>query len=70
MQKACEQREVDRLLNARSVLALIDCSERCLRRWVACGKFPPPDIRIGRSLRWRASTIREFVESKGASQHE
>lgn len=50
------------LLRASKVRELLDCSDRTLRRWVAAGKFPPPDRKIGRTLRWRASTVNEFIE--------
>ena len=64
----------DRLLSIRSVRALIDVSDRGLRRWIAAGKFPPPDVRIGRNLRWRQSTIDAVikgeygVDTKGAGR--
>ncbi len=50
------------LLRARTVCQLLDCSDRTLRRWVAAGKFPPPDRKIGRTLRWRASTVNDFIQ--------
>ncbi len=55
-------RECDRLLSVRSVRALLDISDRGLRRWIAAGMFPKPDRRIGRSIRWRESTIQAFIE--------
>ena len=51
----------DGLLRASKVCELLDCSDRTLRRWVAHGKFPLPDLRIGRSLRWRFSTVDGFI---------
>ena len=53
----------DPLLSARSVRALLDVSDRGLRRWVAGGRFPKPDVKIGRSLRWKESTVAQFIES-------
>ena len=55
---------LDRLLSSRSVCGLLDVSDRQLRRFVSSGKFPPPDRRLGRSLRWKASTVRGFLESE------
>ncbi len=52
----------DRLIGTRKVCDMLDCSDRTLRRWVAGGKFPPPDRKIGRTLRWRASTVNEFIK--------
>lgn len=59
-----ESEGVDSLLSASSVRKLLDCSDRTLRRWIAAGRFPAPDMRIGRSLRWKASTIRAFTEGE------
>lgn len=58
-----EDATMDRLLSARTVRELIDAPDRTFRRWVAGGKFPPPDRRIGRVLRWRESTVRQFIEA-------
>lgn len=56
---------VDRLLSAKSARKLLDISERGLRRWVAAGMFPQADLHIGRNLRWRESTVREFINGSG-----
>lgn len=61
--------EAARLLSTRTLRTLLDCSDRCLRRWVAAGKIPPPDLQIGRSLRWKATTVQEFLESAGVDWH-
>ena len=53
---------LDRLLSTRSVREALDVSDRCLRRWVAAGKFPPADLQIGTTLRWRQSTLTRFIE--------
>lgn len=54
------------LLSAKHVRELLDVSDRGLRRWIAGGKFPPADLRIGVSLRWRESTVRDFLEQLSA----
>lgn len=54
----------DRLLSAKSVRELLDVSDRGLRRWVAAGKFPPADVKIGRNLRWRQSTIDRVIRGE------
>ena len=53
----------DRLLSSRSVCLLLDISDRQLRRFLTSGRFPGADVRLGRSLRWRASTVRAFLEN-------
>ena len=58
-----EDAALDRLLSARTVRMMLDTPERTLRRWIAAGKFPPADKRIGRALRWRESTVRRFIET-------
>lgn len=49
---------VDRLLSTKSVLAILDLeSDRTLRSLIATGNFPPADLRLGRRLRWKFSTV-------------
>ena len=50
------------LLGTKTVCKWLDCSERSLRRWRASGRFPPPDVRFGRMLRWYGSTVLGFIE--------
>ncbi len=54
----------DRLLRVKDVCDIVKCSDRALRRWVASGKFPPHDLKIGRNLRWRESTVDRFVQGE------
>ena len=54
--------DLDGLLSARRVRELLDCPDRTLRRWIAGGLFPPADLRIGTSLRWRRSTVQGFIQ--------
>lgn len=56
---------VDKMWNASRVLERFDCTERSLRRWIKEGKFPSPDCEIGKSRRWKASTLDAFVERGG-----
>lgn len=50
------------LLSAKRVRVMLDISDRMLRRWLSRGRFPKPDIRLGRSMRWRRSTIERFID--------
>lgn len=52
----------DPLWSTRLVCQHLCLSDRQLRRLLSSAKFPRPDLRIGRSLRWRRSTIEAFVE--------
>lgn len=66
-QVSLTENHLDRLLGVRAVCQILDTRDRTLRRWICAGKFPKPDKRIGRTLRWRESTVRNFIEgSDGA----
>ncbi|KAA0220670.1 MAG: helix-turn-helix domain-containing protein [Planctomycetota bacterium] len=59
----------EKLLSLKDICALVSLGERTARRWLTTGALPPPDARLaGKLLRWRASTIHEWVE-KQACQH-
>ena len=49
------------LLTVREVAAVVSVSERMIRGMVASGRFPRP-LRIGRSVRWRASDVATWVD--------
>jgi len=55
---------LERLLSVRQVCSTLSVSDRSLRRWVHLGLVPPPDVRIGRNLRWKESTIRAVVDGE------
>lgn len=56
---------IDTLINFKQMCKIISTPGRTARRWISAGKLPPPDVRIGRAIRWRVSTIRQFIESGG-----
>ena len=58
------ENDPDRLLSVRTVCQPLETRDRTLRRWIAAGRFPRPDRRIGRALRWRESTIKNFIQGK------
>jgi hypothetical protein len=63
----------DRLAAARIEPALtindwgrvLSCSRRGVERMRSAGKLPPPDFRVGRCPRWRAATVRAWLERGG-----
>ncbi len=57
---------LDGLLSSRSVCTLLDVPDRQLRRFVSSGQFPAPDRRLGRSLRWKCSTVQGFLDGNGS----
>lgn len=38
-------------------------SDRAFRRALSAGRFPSADLRIGRNLRWKESTVRAWETS-------
>ena len=51
----------ERLLDIRQVAAVLDVSVRSVHRLRDGGKIPAP-VRIGGSVRWRATEIDEWIE--------
>ena len=42
----------------------VPAAERTLYRWIACGIFPQPDVRLGGKVRyWRRATVEAWIES-------
>lgn len=56
--------DLDALWNAKRVCSFLVVTDRWIRRNMACGRFPRPDYRFGKSLRWKQSTIDGYLESK------
>lgn len=56
---------LDRLLSVKRVCEILSTTDRSLRRWVILGIVPQPDVRLGRNLRWRESTIRKLIDAGG-----
>jgi len=55
----------DLLLSTRRVCTWLDTTDRNLRRLIQAGKFPPADLILGRSLRWKESTLRGWMQEQG-----
>ena len=56
--------EDDPLWSVRRVREHLDVSDRWLRRALSAGRFPAPDLRLGRQFRWKRSTVLTFVQGK------
>jgi len=56
--------DLNGLWNARRVCAFLSVTDRWIRRNMACGRFPRPDYRFGRGMRWKRETIDAFLETK------
>ena len=59
---------LDPLLGTRKVCAWADCTDRNLRRLIQAGKFPAPDLRLGRSLKWRRSTLERLLAEQSEAR--
>ncbi len=53
------------MLGIDDLAALLSCSRRLIDRLRSAGKVPKPDIQIGRMPRWKAATIRAWIERGG-----
>ena len=53
------------LLSTKHILALIPVSGMSLFRWIRLGVFPRP-IKVQRLRYWRASVVRDWLESRQA----
>ena len=51
------------LLNKKQVAKKIAYAVPTIDKKMASGEFPPPDIRMGCSIRWLESTIDNYINS-------
>lgn len=61
--------DTERLLNLEEVTRLTALSRATIYRAIAGGAFPPP-VKIGRTSRWLASELRNFLAGLSASRDE
>lgn len=52
----------EQMLRTRDITSMIRVHDRTFRRMLSCGKFPMPDVRMGRSMRWYASTVKDWMD--------
>ena len=57
--------ESDPLLKAEEIARKLGVSPRTFARWLRSGDFPGADLRVGRVIRWRASTLDKWVAERG-----
>jgi len=55
------------LLGVDDIAATLVVCRRKVERMRAAGVLPKPDLRVGKLLRWKAETIREWIESQAES---
>jgi len=56
---------IEPMLGIDDLAALLSCSRRLVERMRSAGKVPRPDIKIGKMPRWKAATIRAWIERGG-----
>jgi predicted DNA-binding transcriptional regulator AlpA len=54
----------ERLLRRQQVVDLLGVGLRTFERWLATRTFPKPDIRRGRIMLWKISTITAWIETE------
>jgi len=58
------------MLTYADLAAMLNMGERTVRRWVAEGVLPPPDLRLRGVIRWRPATIEQWLrqQAKGGTR--
>jgi predicted DNA-binding transcriptional regulator AlpA len=52
------------MVSIDDLMTLLRCSRRLVERLRVAGKVPRPDMMVGRCPRWKAATIRAWVDSQ------
>jgi len=53
------------MLGIDDLAALLSCSRRLIERMRSAGEVPKSDMLVGKMPRWRAETIRRWIEEGG-----
>ncbi|WP_422931762.1 helix-turn-helix transcriptional regulator [Singulisphaera sp. PoT] len=61
---AVEATLLERLFTIHDVAGALGVSRRTAERMKSSGKFPRPDLYVGVSPRWRAETVKGWIESQ------
>jgi hypothetical protein len=59
---------IEPLLSPSDIARTLRCTRRCLEQLRAAGRFPSPDVKVGRLPRWRPETVREWIAGGGSAQ--
>jgi len=52
------------LLRVDPIAESLSISRRTLERLIAAGRFPKPDVRVGRMGLWRPETVRAWLDGQ------
>ena len=53
------------MLSPADLAKHLNASRRTLQTWRSAGKLPPPDLHIGKIIRWKFETINTWLAQKG-----
>ncbi|QEH34274.1 hypothetical protein OJF2_28090 [Aquisphaera giovannonii] len=56
---------IEPMLSIADLARVLAVSRRLIERERAAGRLPRPDLQMGRCPRWRAETIRRWIETGG-----
>jgi len=56
---------IEPMLGIDDLAVFLSCSRRLVERMRSAGKVPRQDIKIGKMPRWKAATIRAWIERGG-----
>jgi predicted DNA-binding transcriptional regulator AlpA len=59
----------NRLIYTSEICADVGVTDRCLRKWIIKGKFPPPDANLGGLNCWRLSSFLTWKDAVFAGQY-
>jgi predicted DNA-binding transcriptional regulator AlpA len=60
--------DLEPLVSIDDLTAMLQCSRRLVDRLRAAGKLPAPDVMLGPRPRWRAATIRGWLDSQAPAR--
>ena len=63
--QATPPRTIEPMLGIDELARILAASRRSIERLRSAGKLPKPDLHIGRMPRWKAETIRRWIEGGG-----
>lgn len=53
-----------KMLDMTDICELLCIGKRTLQTWRQNGQFPSPDLSIGKTVRWRRSTVKGWIEKQ------
>ena len=54
---------IEPLLSLNEIASILGVTRRAVERLRSTGSLPRPDLKVGRNLRWRAETVKAWLDS-------